>query len=92
MYKKEGLCPTTETKEKDMQPSLTQPMQKYQRKLSSNVVDVYDVLTAFNVTNPATAHAIKKLLCPGLRGHKDKLVDLLEASEAIERAIQLEEE
>lgn len=65
---------------------------KYQRKVASTVVDVYDVLTAFNVTNPATAHAIKKLLCPGVRGHKDKLTDLKEALHSIERAIHLEED
>jgi hypothetical protein len=69
---------------------IEKPMTKYQRKVSSTVVDVYDVLTAFNVTNPATAHAIKKLLCPGLRGHKDKATDLIEALQSLERAIDLE--
>ena len=53
-------------------------------------LDVYDVLQAFAVTNPATQHAIKKLLCAGLRGHKDKMQDLTEALKSIERAIELE--
>lgn len=53
--------------------------------------DVYDILEAWNVSCPATQHAIKKLLQPGARGHKDTLQDLREAIASIERAIELEE-
>ena len=49
-------------------------------------VDVYDVLRAFNVTDPALQHAIKKLLMPGERGAKDRATDLREAIDAIRRA------
>ncbi len=66
------------------------PKNKYQRECNGAIIDVYDVLVVFNVTNPATAHAIKKLLMPGVRGHKDKLTDLKEAKESIDRAIELE--
>ena len=52
-------------------------------------IDVYDVLTAFGVRCPATAHAIKKLLMPCLRGANTAEQDLREAIQAIERAIQL---
>lgn len=55
-------------------------------------VDVYNVLSAFNVTCPATQHAIKKLLCAGLRGKGDKAQDLREAGEAIKRAQELHEQ
>lgn len=65
---------------------------KYSRPCKGVTVDVYDVLQAFAVTNPATQHAIKKLLCAGLRGHKDKMQDLTEALKSIERAIELEKE
>ena len=65
---------------------------KYSRRIGKEVVDVYDVLMAFNVTNPATQHAIKKLLMPGSRGHKDKQTDLKEAYQSIARAIELESE
>ena len=65
---------------------------KYSRRIGKEVVDVYDVLMAFNVTNPATQHAIKKLLMPVNRGHKDKLTDLKEAYQSIARAIELESE
>ena len=77
-------------------------MNKYQRKLTSPLIkevdggltdielevfiDVYDVLDAFNVSNPATAHAIKKLLCTGSRGAKDWETDLQEAIDSLERA------
>lgn len=70
----------------------TEPQRnKYQREIKPKVfVDVYDVLKAFNVTNPATQHAIKKLLAGGKRGHKDLLQDLNEAHSSISRAIELE--
>lgn len=63
---------------------------KYKRKVPSTKIDVYDILKAFNVVNPATQHAIKKLLCAGDRGYKDKVQDLKEALESISRAIELE--
>lgn len=52
-------------------------------------VDVYSVLVAFGVTCPACQHAIKKLLCAGLRGKGDARQDLTEARDAITRAIEL---
>ena len=65
---------------------------KYSKRVGKEIIDVYDVLMAFNVTNPATQHAIKKLLMPGNRGHKDKITDLKEAHQSIARAIELESE
>lgn len=62
---------------------------KYARNIYGVEVDVYDVLVAWNVICPATQHAIKKLLMPGQRGNKDKLQDLEEAKQALERAIEL---
>ena len=54
-------------------------------------VDVYAVLEAFEVTCPARQHALKKLLCSGIRGKGDTLQDLNEARDAITSAIHLEE-
>lgn len=48
-------------------------------------VDVYDVLRAFDIRDPALQHALKKLLCMGLRGHKDTGTDLAEAIESLEK-------
>lgn len=53
----------------------------------TQTVDVYSVLDAFDVRCAATAHAIKKLLCAGLRGKCNAKQDLGEAIQAIERAI-----
>jgi hypothetical protein len=52
-------------------------------------VDVYAVLVAFNVTCPARQHAIKKLLCSGIRGKGSAKQDLMETVDAVERAITL---
>lgn len=55
-------------------------------------VDVYRVLALFEVTDPAIQHAVKKLLCAGGRGVKDKAVDYNEAKASIERALAMLEE
>lgn len=65
---------------------------KYTRNCRGVEIDVYDVLKAFEVNNPATQHAVKKLLASGQRGYKDVKQDLEEAKQSIERAIQLEED
>lgn len=53
------------------------------------MVDVYAVLKAFDVRCPATAHAIKKLLCAGLRDKGSREDDLKGAMDALWRAIEL---
>lgn len=65
-------------------------MSKYNRVCKGVTIDVYDVLTAFNVTNPALQHLVKKALCAGLRGHKDKAQDMVEILESAKRAVELE--
>lgn len=70
---------------------------KYIRKFFSCVnlntwikADVYAVIEAFKVLCPARQHAIKKLLCSGLRGKGSELQDLKEARDAIDRAIEMQ--
>ncbi len=65
---------------------------KYQRECKGVTIDVYDVLVAFNVTNPALQHLVKKALCAGLRGYKDKAQDMAEILESAQRAVELEQE
>ena len=55
----------------------------------SLTVDVYDVLQAFGVDCPALQHAVKKLLCAGLRGAKSAEQDIEEAASSCRRAIEL---
>lgn len=67
---------------------------KYEREIYNSskeaiFVDVYDVLVAFDIKNPALQHAIKKMLCAGIRGHKNFTQDIDEAIQALERAKEL---
>lgn len=70
---------------------------KYRRTVRSTArnteavtADVYCILEAFGVTCSARAHAIKKLLCAGDRGKADVLTDLIEAKDAVDRALTLQ--
>lgn len=56
------------------------------------LIDVYCVLDSFDVTCQATGHAIKKLLCAGLRGKGSRLADLVGAMAALNRAIDQEQQ
>jgi hypothetical protein len=67
------------------------PASKYHVQIKGQWVDVYDILTAYSVTNPADAHAIKKMLCPGKRGAKGGIQDRQEAIVSLQRAIELEQ-
>lgn len=55
-------------------------------------LDVYRVLSLFEVTDPALQHAVKKLLCTGKRGAKDQETDLKEAIASVERALEMRKE
>lgn len=61
-------------------------MSKYNRVIKGVEVDVYDILKAYEVTDPALQHLIKKALCAGLRGHKDRDQDLADIVESAKRA------
>lgn len=50
-----------------------------------NEIDVYAVLTLFEVHDPCIAHAAKKLLCTGNRGHKDFETDVQDAIDSLVR-------
>lgn len=68
-----------------------QPGNKYLHEIKSGVfVDVYDVLMAWNVTNPALQHLIKKALQAGERGHKSREQDLQDIIDSAIRAKELE--
>lgn len=63
-------------------------MSKYHKTIKGVTIDIYDVLRAFEVTSPPIQHAVKKLLMPGNRGHKDQLQDVQEALQSIQREIE----
>ena len=69
-------------------------MSKYDREIigidgTVTAVDVYRVLDAFGVSDPAIQHAVKKMLCTGLRGHKDYLTDLNDSIWSLQKAKEL---
>lgn len=49
-------------------------------------VDAYRVSDAFPTGSSPIDHAVKKMLCAGLRGHKDKLTDIDNAIESLQAA------
>lgn len=63
---------------------------KYKRTFKGVTLDVYDTIELWAVTCPARQHAIKKLLCAGIRGKNDTLEDLKECRDALTRAIELQ--
>jgi len=63
---------------------------KYTKTISGVSVDVYDVLQAWGVSNPALQHLIKKALQCGQRGHKDNAQDLQDIIDSAIRAKELE--
>lgn len=73
-------------------------MSKYDRKIvpsmlvdgkqqPSVIVDVYDVEEAFEIDSPPLRHALKKILCAGLRGHKDRKQDVIDIIASCEREL-----
>lgn len=65
---------------------------KYLHEIKPGVfIDVYDVLMAWNVTNPALQHLIKKALQAGDRGHKSREQDLQDIIDSAIRAKELEQ-
>lgn len=64
----------------------------YYRPCPFPLVDVYRVLRLFNVTNQEIGHAVKKLLCSGLRGAKDHDKDVQEAIDTLLRHRELNKE
>lgn len=73
-----GVYITDEEEEKHYAKS------KYHKPCKGVVIDVYDVLVAFNVTCPAMSRAIEKMLVADQNGFKEEAIAL------IERSIELE--
>lgn len=68
------------------------PGNKYHRVLiglrgERTVTDVYRVLSAFEVVDPGIQHAVKKLLCTGIRGKGDYEQDLTEAIASLKESL-----
>lgn len=62
---------------------------KYTKTVRGTELDVYDVLQAWDVRNPALQHLIKKALQAGNRGHKDIVEDMQDIIDSAIRAKQI---
>jgi hypothetical protein len=63
----------------------------YRKTIGGQEMDLYDLFAAYEVTDQAVGHAIKKLMCAGKRiGGKSRVQDLKEARWSIDRAIEIE--
>lgn len=79
--------------QRDLQEALSKSSgnNKYSREVKpGSYADVYDILKAWDVRNPALQHLIKKALQAGNRGHKDLMEDLQDILDSAKRAIELE--
>ena len=57
-----------------------------------DTLDVYRVISIFGVSDPCIQHALKKLLCSGVRGHKDQSKDIQDVIDTLERWKQMRKE
>lgn len=57
-----------------------------------NKLDIYRILSLYNVTDPCLQHAIKKLLCAGKRGVKNQTQDINEAILSLKRFVEMQGE
>ena len=78
-------------------PAPESPVKKkhshYYRPCPFKTVDVYRVLRLFDITNNEIGHAIKKLLCSGIRGgNKDHDKDVSEAIDTLQRHLEMNQE
>ena len=57
-----------------------------------NKLDIYRILSLYDVTDPCLQHAIKKLLCAGKRGVKNQTQDINEAILSLKRFLEMQGE
>ena len=57
-----------------------------------NKLDIYRILSLYDVTDPCLQHAIKKLLCAGKRGVKNQMQDINEAILSLQRLLEMQGE
>ena len=77
---------------KPLKPKAESVRSKYHREIKPGVwVDVYDVINAWKITNPAQQHLAKKALQAGDRGHKGYAEDMRDIIASAGRAIEINE-
>lgn len=64
----------------------------YYREIGGVIVDFYRLCEIFDITHPAQAHALKKIMFAGQRPDEAMRKDIIEASESLERWIEMLDE
>ena len=54
-----------------------------------DVIDVYRIIDLWKITDPCNQHALKKILCPGERGHKDIIQDTQDVIDTMQRKLEM---
>lgn len=57
-----------------------------------DVIDVYRIIDLYDITDPCDQHALKKILCPGERGHKDIIQDTQDVIDTMQRKLEMFDE
>ena len=57
-----------------------------------NKLDIYRILSLYDVTDPCLQHSIKKLLCAEKRGVKNQTQDINEAMQSLKRFLEMQGE
>jgi hypothetical protein len=65
---------------------------KYLRPCPYDTIDIYRVLQIYEVTDPCIQHAVKKLLCTGIRGYKGKNEDIQDVIDSLKRWQEMRKE
>lgn len=55
-------------------------------------IDVYRIISLFELADPCLQHALKKVLAAGKRGAKDPKQDIKEAIDTLQRKLEMLEE
>ena len=57
-----------------------------------NKLDIYRILSLYDVTDPCLQHSLKKLLCAGKPGAKNQTQDINEAILSLKRFLEMQGE
>ena len=54
-----------------------------------NYIDVYRIIDLYELHDPCFQHALKKILVPGARGHKDLIKDINDIIDTMQRKLEM---
>jgi len=52
-------------------------------------IDVYRIIDLYELHDPCFQHALKKILVPGARGHKDLINDINDIIDTMQRKLEM---